>query len=355
MKDSNGKLDDSNNYRGIGIGSLMLKILDWVVLDLHETELTSDPNQFGFQEKSSTTMCSWTVIEIVNYFKNQGSEVFACLLDYRKAFDLVNHQKLFKILIKRKVRMIFIRIMIFIYIEQKCYVKWNGTRSYSFGVTNGTRQGSVFSPKGGFSSYLDPLLECLRESGYGCQIGLHWYGALAYADDVILLSTSVHGLQQLVNICMKHAQENNLLFSTDPNLDKSKTMCIAFNCKKKDNLSKIFLNNDLLPWKVKAKHIGNYLNEDGTMDTDVKVKRAEFIDTCMNLNNEFEFLVPENQVRVLRLYNSHFTGSSTWRFSSEAVRQLWNSWIVNLHVVFGLPMSTHCWIVERLEGGTQNN
>ena len=63
-----------------------------------------------------------------------------------------------------------------------CYVKWDHTRSLS--VINGTRQGSVFSPKGGFACYLDPLLDRLRNSGYGCRIGSHWYGALAYADAV---------------------------------------------------------------------------------------------------------------------------------------------------------------------------
>ena len=39
---------------------------------------------------------------------------------------------------------------------------------YSFGVTNGTRQGSIFSPRGGFNTYLDPMIESLRSSGYDC-------------------------------------------------------------------------------------------------------------------------------------------------------------------------------------------
>ena len=114
---------------------------------------------------------------------------------------------------------------------------------------------------------------------------------------------------------MTHATESDLLFSTDPDPEKSKTMCVAFNCKNKNNLAKVYLNGDPLPWKITAKHIGNYLHENGTMDGDIKIKRAEFINTCMNLNNEFEYLLPEDQVRLLRLYNSHFTGSSTWNFA----------------------------------------
>ena len=70
----------------------------------------------------------------------------------------------------------------------------------------------------------------------------------------------------------------------------------------------------------------------------------------MNLNNEFEFLGTHSQVRLLELYNSHFTGSSLWKFNTESVKQLWNSWNVNIRAIFNLPMATHCWIVEQLSG-----
>ena len=73
------------------------------------------------------------------------------------------------------------------------------------------------------------------ESGLGCRIGIHWYGGLAYADDVILLSTSVQGLQELVNICQEHAKESDLQFSTHPNPNLSKTVCIVFNSPNNDS------------------------------------------------------------------------------------------------------------------------
>ena len=98
VKDKNGKIDDSNNYRGIGLSCLILKILDWLILILYEKELDTDPNQFGFQAKSSCSMLSWTVIELVNMFARSGS---ACLLDYRKAFDFVNHRRMFENLMMR--------------------------------------------------------------------------------------------------------------------------------------------------------------------------------------------------------------------------------------------------------------
>ena len=251
----------------------------------------------------------------------------------------------------RKVGLVFIRLLMFIYINQRCFVKWREIRSYSFEVKNGTRQGSVFSPKGGFGVYLDPLLQLLRESGHGLMNGLHWYGALAYCDDLILLATSVASLQQMVNICSQHAAANDLLFSTHVDPMKSKTVCIAFHCKNKEQLPKILLNNDPLPWKTSSKHIGCLLNEDGTMDSDVKVKRAIFVNDCMSINNEFCFLKPEHQVKLVKLYCSHFSGSSAWSFNSVHFKQLMNSWNVNVKVAYELPYATHSFLAEEITGG----
>ena len=52
-------------------------------------------------------MCSWTVVEVVNYFHRKGSPVFAALLDYRKAFDYVDHVRMFQILLGRKINKVF--------------------------------------------------------------------------------------------------------------------------------------------------------------------------------------------------------------------------------------------------------
>ena len=168
--------------------------------------------------------------------------------------------------------------MIFMYLFPSCYIKWQETRSYSFGVTNGSRQGPVFSPRGGFSTYLDPMLQELRGSGFGVMLGEFWYGALAYADDVILLSTTISGLQEMIDICAKHAEDNNLVCSTHEDPDKSKTVGIAFKPKvPKNQLPSLILNGNTLPWKTSVNHLGATLHSDGTMDQDIREKRWEIL------------------------------------------------------------------------------
>ena len=331
---------------------MLLKVFDWIVLILFEDRLQNDVNQFGYQSESSANMCTWTVIETVNYYVRKGSPVYACLLDYRKAFDFCNHVVMFRNLIERKVNKIFLRIMIHMYLYQSCYIRWGCTESQPFSVTNGTRQGGVFSPRGGFATYLDPLLFQLRRSGYGCRIGGHWLGGLALADDVILLSPSVQGLQNLVSICEDHASNTDLVFSTDKiNPEKSKTMCIAFNVKNKGQLANIILNGDALPWKDKVNHLGFTLSSDCSLNFDIQNKRASFISRQYSLNQEFAFANPDNKLRMCRLYNTAFYGSNCWDFSSEEFGKFARSWNVNLRILFDLPRDTHCWIVEELSNG----
>ena len=319
---------------------------------MYDSELKNDDNQFGFQSESSTAMCSWTVIEVINWFTKRGASIYACLLDYRKAFDMVNHVKMFTNLINRSVALVIIRLMIVMYLAQRCYIRWESAQSYSFAVTNGVRQGSIFSPKGGFATYLDPLISSLRESGYGCIVAGFWYGALFYADDGILLSTSVTGLQKMVTICEEHAKSNNLEFSTDLDPKKSKTICMAFHGGKAPaEVSKIMLNGREVPWRERSLHIGNTLHIDAKMNQDLKEKRAKFIDRSIELNQKFALYPPDVKLAMAKLYNSHFTGSSLWDFGSDWFSKLAKSYNVNLRIIYDLPWDTHCWVVEELSGG----
>ena len=83
-------------------------------------------------------------------------------MDCSKAFDMVRWKELFTELRKREVGAIFLRLLVFIYKNQLCEVRWNGSYSDRFPVSNGVRQGAVTSPIF-FSVYVDKLIGALRE------------------------------------------------------------------------------------------------------------------------------------------------------------------------------------------------
>ena len=90
-------------------------------------------------------MCTWLVIESAHHFLRNGSNVYSCFMDMRKAFDMVKHSILFKKLMDRKLSPIFMRLMLIMYISQKANVRWGTSYSTSFSITNGVKQGAVLS------------------------------------------------------------------------------------------------------------------------------------------------------------------------------------------------------------------
>ena len=91
VKDKMGDINSSKNYRSIAISNILLKIFDWVFIILSGDKLDLNDLQFAYQSGASTTMCSWMVIETINYYLARDNRVYACSMDYSKAFDRVLH------------------------------------------------------------------------------------------------------------------------------------------------------------------------------------------------------------------------------------------------------------------------
>jgi hypothetical protein len=155
IKDKLGSIASSKNY--------ILKLLDWVILLLFGESLGVDELQFAYQPGASTTMCTWTAVETISYYLRNGSEVFTCLMDMTKAFDLVRHSLMFKKIIAAGLSLIFVGLLIFVYLHQFANVRWVGSFSDIFSMRNGVRQGAVLSAIF-YCIYMNDLFNILRRS-----------------------------------------------------------------------------------------------------------------------------------------------------------------------------------------------
>ena len=83
----------------------------------------------------------------------------------------------------------------------------------------------------------------------------------------------------MVSICEQFAKLKRLKFSTNVDLQKSKTKCIIFTSDKKTktNIVPIILNNDPPPSVDNLKHLGNMLDVTNNMKKDCLNKRGKFI------------------------------------------------------------------------------
>ena len=288
IKDKLGNLCSSKNYRSIAISSLFLKIVDWIIILLYGESLQLDDLQFAYQPSCSTNMCTWLVVETIDYFIRNGGDVFACSMDMSKAFDLVVHSKLLRKLMEASMPAIVVRLLLVMYLTQYANVRWDGMFSAIFSLKNGCKQGAVLSAIA-YCVYVNGLFQELRRNRSGCWVENSFLGILGYSDDNILLAPSIEALQDMLNICEKYAASHGLKFSTDPNPNKSKTRCLAF-LQRERNLRPVLLCGNKLPWIASCKHLGNTivtkeLAENGDIRSqDVKIKRGQSLFKSFSLH-----------------------------------------------------------------------
>ena len=311
IKDKLGSINVSKNYRSIAISSIILKIIDLVFLILFGASFGLNDFQFAYQVGCSTTMCTWAVVETVDYFLKNNSEVFSCAMDMTAAFDLTLHSLLFRKMLKAGFPPIFLRLFVFIYSNQCANVRWNGEISSLFSMTNGCRQGAVLSAIA-YCFYCEDLFRLLKRRRTGCWVLNNYHGIVGYSDDNWLLAPSLSSLQDMLKTCEEYAASHNLKFSTDPNPVKCKTKLMAF-MKKQRELPRLLLCGNLLPWVDRVKHLGNHISNviDGNQ-MDTKIKAAKYIDKNNSLSQEFHFAHPCSKLKINNIYNSHFTGCQLW-------------------------------------------
>ena len=90
---------------------MVSKLLEHFILSNIFPFLGTKDNQFGFKAGHNIDQCTFLLKQTASYFVTHGSSVHALFLDASKAFDRVQHMKLFEKLIQRKVPMCFVRLL----------------------------------------------------------------------------------------------------------------------------------------------------------------------------------------------------------------------------------------------------
>ncbi len=72
------------------------------------------------------------VTEVSKYYLKKDSDVYTCAIDANKAFDRVQHDKLFLLLIERGLPAAIVGILYDGYKRQKMHIMWKGCTSESF-------------------------------------------------------------------------------------------------------------------------------------------------------------------------------------------------------------------------------
>ena len=101
--------------------------------------------QFSFKKKFGCSHAVFVLRKCFEYFVSRGSTVFMAALDVMKAFDRVNHSKLFTKLCDTGLPVCIIRLIMNWYSKTKIYafVRWDGNFSSPSPLRSCVRQGRV--------------------------------------------------------------------------------------------------------------------------------------------------------------------------------------------------------------------
>ena len=91
-----GDHSDPNNYRGISLVSnvLFTAILNNKLLSWSNTNDNITDFQFGFKPKCGTHDAIFTLHSIISSYLSKGKRLYCAFIDFKKAFDSVDRQKL---------------------------------------------------------------------------------------------------------------------------------------------------------------------------------------------------------------------------------------------------------------------
>jgi len=157
VKDKNGDVTNSQNYRGITVSPVMSKIFESCLLLKFEPFLYSSELQLGFKKGVGCGPALFMFQQTVKYFTSRNSTMFITAVDASKAFDRLDHCKLINKLRDRNLPSCFVRVISSWYSKLYSVVRWNSVYSSVYKVRAGVRQGGILSPIL-FNVYVDNLI-----------------------------------------------------------------------------------------------------------------------------------------------------------------------------------------------------
>ncbi|XP_063442678.1 uncharacterized protein LOC134722974 [Mytilus trossulus] len=204
-------ITNPNNYRGITVTSAIGKVFNSVLNSRFDDFLLKHKLihecQLGFTKKARTSDHMFIIKCIFDkYCNSKDGRVYACFVDFQKAFDTVIHIGIKLKLLSAGVGTSFYNVIKHMYESSKSCVKIQSRVTDFFQIKLGVKQGDNLSPNL-FKLFINDLPEYLKESEDPVILNEKPVNCLLYADDLVLLSTSAKGLQTRLNNLEKYCKD----------------------------------------------------------------------------------------------------------------------------------------------------
>ena len=198
-----GDLTLRGNYRGISLIEIIVKIIVRLLANRITEQLEAknrlSKEQAGFRRREECMGQTVTLLEVVHRRMVEGKGTILLFIDFKKAYDMVDHDAL---LYKLKCVGVTERALSFLkglYSSSSTVVRVGQERSRVIRLEKGCRQGCPGSPPF-FDVFIDDLPVELRETGVTVPGVEEVLASLLFADDLVALNDSVPMLRRACEI-----------------------------------------------------------------------------------------------------------------------------------------------------------
>ncbi|GCC17378.1 hypothetical protein chiPu_0022479 [Chiloscyllium punctatum] len=241
------RLKNLDNWRPITIGPMLLRLFTKIMAKRLSKAVNINPRQKGFLAATPGCNENIAILKNVKGSKKNRKELAVVFVDLAKAFDSVGHKLLIGSLKRMKTPTAFVDLIRDLYTNNTTVIEGKGKPTDQIKIERGVKQGDPLSPLL-FNIAIDPLISTLEQAGQGITMP---YGdrmvnctALAFTDDIALLSNSHAGMQENLKILQSYCDKTGL------DINVKKTKGFHFTCKRKT-----FMKNHEAKWRIRNETI----------------------------------------------------------------------------------------------------
>ena len=301
------------------------KVLSKVILERLKVAVDSKlrKNQAGFRSGRSCADQIVSLRIIIEQALEQRYPCFINFIDYRKAFDSLDRNTLWKILAHYGIPKKIINLIKCIYDNQKAKILFKGKLSAAFLIDTGVRQGCLLSPFL-FILAIDYILKNCSSGN-----GLTWIehedenkedeelDDLDFADDLAELADSCQQMQAKTDELKQISESLGLQI----NIEKTKT--IQINC---ENEELITIEGQNLENVESFTYLGSIISTTGGSEEDInnRIKKARSsyailnkVWKCRGISRDTKVRIFNSNVKSVLLY-----GSESWSLTKRLENKL---------------------------------
>ena len=224
-----GSKMDPDNYRAIALACCMSKffaaVLNQRLLKFSLENGIIAENQLGFMPGNRTSDALIILYNLVNKYCTKNSKyIYACFVDFKKAFDSIPRHILFEKLLSYNITGKFYNSIKNMYTQDLACISIGDQITEPFGINQGVKQGCILSPLL-FNIFISDLAKILGEGNCNPIYvdESKTLNSLIWADDLLILSESEDGLNNMLKNLEKYTKDNMIY------VNLKKTKCMIFN------------------------------------------------------------------------------------------------------------------------------